>query len=358
MYTFLVFRLSGYLLRETIGLYIFGVAAFWLLLSIDLLTSWAKFLIEQEASLGTVGRLMLYKLPFFLHLSLPMAVVFAILLATGRLSKDSELKAAYSLGARPLILLIPLLTLGLAASGLALLNNGFIEPVAERSYEALKDSFFYTRPPAESQNNVAYRNVDKSIYFAGKIVASSNEDTEEGELSGVYILQPDGTTISAPSGIWKSETKEWVLNGAQVVAPNGAASIENELALPFELESEVAESLAEDSTLTLAELNERLLDVNQTGRELRNVRFSFHTRIADAFSALVFALIAGILGLQLHGRAAGFGWTIALLVMFWALWTLQGSLFEQGVLSPIAAAWFTSGVVAVVAFAIAWWRLR
>ena len=83
-YTSWVLRLSRYFVRETTGLYLFGVAAFCLLLSIDMLTSWAKFLLEQEASLGTVTRLMLFRLPVFLHLSMPIAIVFAILLATGR----------------------------------------------------------------------------------------------------------------------------------------------------------------------------------------------------------------------------------------------------------------------------------
>ncbi|MCA9837929.1 MAG: LptF/LptG family permease [Trueperaceae bacterium] len=350
-------RLSRYFIRETTGLYIFGVAAFCLLLSIDMLTTWSKFLLEQEASAATVGRLMLYKLPMFLHLSMPIAIVFAILLATGRLAKDSELKAAYSLGVKPFNMLFPMLFFALLISLLTLLNNGFIEPVAQRSYDQLVDSFFYTKPPPETQTNVAYRISDDSIYFAGRIRADEF-DSNIANLSGIYVLRPDGSSISAPEGNWNSEERSWLLYDAEIVQPDGSKEVRPELSLAFETASDAAEVLVDSASLTLAELNNRLAEAQRTGGQLRDLRHSFHTRIADAFSALIFALIASVLGLQLHGRASGFGWTIVLLVLFWALWTLSGQLFEQNVLSPVVAAWLTSGLVGVVGLGLAWWRLR
>lgn len=350
-------KLSQYFIRETSGLYLFGVAAFCLLLSIDMLTSWAKFLLEQNASPETVGQLMLLRLPVFLHLSMPIAIVFAILLATGRLAKDSELKAAYSLGVKPFGLLIPMLGFALLVSSVTLVNNGFVEPVAKRSYDRLVDSFFYTKPPAEVQTNVAYRIADDSIYFAGRVRADE-EDTNKASLSGVYILQPDGTSISAAQGDWDSASRKWLLYDAQTVAPNGETSLSAELELAFETEADATEVLVDNEALTLPELNEKLAEVKRSGGELRALSYVFHSRIADAFSAFIFALIATVLGLQLHGRASGFGWTIVLLVLFWALWTLSQSLFESNVLSPVVAAWFTSALVGCVGIVLAWWRLR
>ena len=164
--------------------------------------------------------------------------------------------------------------------------------------------------------------------------------------------------ILPPSGSWNSEERTWLLYDAQTVKTDGEAILENELELRFETASDVAETLVDDTSLTLTELNERLAETRQAGGQLRDLQFTFHSRIADAFSAFIFALIASVLGLQLHGRAAGFGWTIVLLVLFWALWTLSSSLFDQNVLSPIVAAWLTSGLVGVVGLIVAWWRLR
>ena len=142
------------MVRETAGLYLLGIMAFCLLLSIDLLSVLARFLIEQGASVPEVARLLFYKLPWFLHLTLPLALVFAILLATGRMAKDSELKATYAAGVSPYRLLLPLVALGVLVSGATIVNNGFLEPIAERRYQAIIDAFVYVRPPNAAESDV------------------------------------------------------------------------------------------------------------------------------------------------------------------------------------------------------------
>ena len=352
-----MFKLSRYLVLETLGLYLFGVAAFCLLLSIDKLVGWADFLIRYEASPATIGRIMLYTLPQFLHQAMPIAIVFAILLATGRLAKDSELKAAYSLGVRPLGLLVPLLFLGLVVSSVTLYNNGYLEPAATKIHDDIVESFFYDRPQAEAQDNVAFRSAELGIFFAGKVEAQE-DDPSRANLTGVLVLQPDGTSLSATSGIWDSQERSWTLFDAERVAADGEREVIGTAPLEFEVETNAQASLAENETLSLTQLNERIAAAPATGEQTRSLRHLFHTRIADAFSALSFSLIAGILGLQLHGRASGFAWTIVLLVGFWATWTFSGTLFEQGVLAPMPAAWLTSALVAVLGFTVAWARLR
>jgi hypothetical protein len=70
-------RLARYVLREASGLYLLGIAGLCLLLSIDFLTVLARFLVEQGASVGAVGATAGVQAPWFLHLTLPIAVVFA-----------------------------------------------------------------------------------------------------------------------------------------------------------------------------------------------------------------------------------------------------------------------------------------
>jgi lipopolysaccharide export system permease protein len=352
-------RLWGYMLRETTPLYILGVATFCLMLSIDMMVTWANFLIRNNATLAQVGQLMVLKLPYFLHLALPIATIFAVLLATGRIAKDSELKAAYSLGTSPVRLLLPLLFLGLIISALTLFNNGYLEPKTQPAYDTLVNSFYYSTPPAATQNNVAYRSSEGDtagdIYFAGKIQAVQDDRTQ-AELSGIMIRKTDGSTITAPSGIWDSNSKTWLLYDPQVVGEE--TTLPGSLSLPFEISDNPTNNLTEDEQLTLNQLWQRLQEQRKSGAETRDSSFAFHKRIADGFSALIFVLIAGVLGLQLHGRAAGFGWTIVLIVIFWAMWTLSSQLFREQVLSPVSAAYFTIAVGALMGGILAWWRLR
>jgi lipopolysaccharide export system permease protein len=349
-------RLAGYLLRETAGLYLLGVAAFCLLLSIDTLTVWASYLIQQNATLGVIARLMLYQLPLFLHLSLPVAAVFAVLLATGRLAKDSELKAAYALGVPPLSLLWPLLGFGLLISGVALLNNGYLEPRGQIAEDELVASFFNARPSAETQRDVSFRQ-EGGLYYAARIRADTLDRTR-AELSGVLVYGDDGTLYSAPYGTWDSEVNTWTLEEVEVLREGEAPRVEPTLTLPFTLQADAGASLSAAENLTLSELYARIEAGRRAGQSVRGDLFNLHRRLADASSAVIFVLIAGALGLHLRGRSAGFGWTIVLLVCFFALWTLAESFFEQGILSPVAAAWLTTGVVGLVGSALALVRLR
>ena len=351
-------KLARYVVRETFWLYLLGLAAFWLLLSIDTLVTYSNFLIYYGASLGQVGRLMLYKLPYTLHIALPVALVFAVLLATGRLAKDSELKASYAAGVPPLRLLTPLILFGLGVSLIAVFNNGYLEPLGVEAEDALVNSFYYDRPPAELQTNVAYRVPDLGVFYAGRVQADE-KDPNRATLSGVLVIQNDGTTVTAPEGVWNSErgVQTWTLQDVQVTALEGEPTLSAELTLPFS-SALVGENLTDSDQLTLTELGRRLGAARSAGGDTRDLTFTLHRRLADAFGAVIFALIAGALGLTLHGRSAGFGWTIVLIVLFYVLWTLSGNFFEQRVLPPIAAAWLTSAVVGVLGVAVAWRRLR
>ena len=356
MFKSLKLYLPSYVLLETAGLYLFGLAAFCLLLSIDTLTVWAGYLLEQNATLLDVGKLMLFQLPFFLHISLPIAAVFAVLLATGRLAKDSELKAAYALGVPPLSLLGPLILFGLTVSVLAVINNGYLEPRGEVAEQELVASFYNARPQAETQRDAAFTQ-DAGVYYAARIRAEEAERTR-ANLSGVLIYRNDGAILTAQNGTWDSVARTWTLDAVEVLPPEGLPRQEGQVVLPFDLENDAATSLTESEQLTLGNLWERIQRSSSAGRNIRDDLFNFHRRLADAFSAAIFVLIAGALGLHIRGRSAGFAWTIVLLVLFFALWTLSENLFEQGVFSPIVAAWFTSALIGSVGLVVAAVRLR
>jgi lipopolysaccharide export system permease protein len=346
-------RLSRYVLREAAGLYVLGLAGLCLLLSIDFLTVLARFLVEQGASATSIARLLVFKAPWFLHLTLPIAVVFAILLAAGRLAKDGELRAAYAGGVSPLRLLVPLVGAGLLVSAVAVVNNGWLEPAGEAAYQAEIQGFLFARPPAATQTDAAFQIPGEGVFFAARLRAD-RDDPSRAELSGTLVLGADGTTVVAPRGTWNAGERSWTLRDAEVTRPDGSRSVEPSYTVPFPLASTPEETLARPQQQTLTDLSRRIRTLEAVGADASATRFELHRRIADASSAAVFALVAGALGLRVRSRGGGFGWTIALLVLFWAAWTLTGGLFESGVLRPAAAAWVTPALVGAIGLALAW----
>lgn len=341
------------MLHEASGLYLLGVVGLCLLLSIDLLSVLARFLIEQGATGTQVGRLLLFKLPWFLHLTLPVAVVFAILLTSGRLAKDAELRAAYAGAVPPRALLAPLVAGGVLVSALALVNNGWLEPLGEAAYQAEIQGFLYVRPPAATQTDAAFAVPGTGVFSAARIRAD-RDDSAAAELSGVLVVLEDGTVVTAVRGRWDADERTWQLQDVERSTATGERERLVVLTIPFLLEATPEETLARPQQQTLSELQRRVASAVAVGADASASRFELHRRVADASSAAVFALVAAALGLRVRGRSGAFGWTIALLVAFWASWTVTGGLFESGVLGPIAAAWATPLGVATIGAGLAW----
>jgi len=344
-------RLARALLGETTGLFLLGVAGVSLLLSIDLLSVLARFLIEQEADLATVARLLLAKTPWFLHLAMPVAATFAVLVTGGRMARDSELKAAQAGGIAPRSLIVPLVAWGVLISGAGVVVNGVVEPRSERVYQRIIDGFLYGRPPAASERDVSYL-VDDTIFHASRIRAD-RDDPRQADLDGVLVRLPDGTLLTARSGRWRSDEGVWDLAEGWRLPADGDPVPRGPETLAFPLQVDPSTSLARGDTLPLGELRERIAERRAAGTDASEARFDLHRRLADATSAAVFVLAAAALALRLRGRAAGVAWTIVLVAGFWAAWTLSAALFDQGVLGPVAAAWATPAAVATIGVALA-----
>lgn len=338
-------RLARSLLRETTGLFVLGIVGVSLLLSIDLLSVLARFLIEHDAGLVTVARLLAAKTPWFLHLALPVAATFAVLVTTGRMARDSELKAAQAGGLSPRSLLVPFVVWGVLVSAASVAINGSWEPRAERTYQRIIESFLYGRPPLASERDASYL-VDDVIYHAARVRAAT--DADGAALSGVLVRLADGTLWTSREGVWDPEAASWTLAEGWTLPVDGDPIPAGPRTLAFPLELDPAASLARTDTLTLAELARIVDERRAAGADAGEQRFDLHRRLADAASAAVFVLVAAVLGLRLRGRAAGVAWTIALVAGFWATWTLAAALFDRGVLGPLTAAWSTPAVFALV----------
>ena len=123
---------------------------------------------------------------------------------------------------------------------------------------------------------------------------------------------------------------------------------------PFQLEASPSDTLERPAQLPLGRLIEQRRIVGAAGGDTTELSFNLHRRLSDAFSAAIFATFAGAIALRVRGRAAGFAWTIVLLVGFWALWVLSGNLFESGAVEPLVAAWLTPALAGVGAALLAW----
>ena len=96
--------------------FVISVAVFTFFLVIDRVYQLTDLVIGKQVPARLVLALLLYLLPPLLSLSMPIAVLMAVLIAGGRLSADLEVAALKASGVSPARLLRPVLAVGIIAS--------------------------------------------------------------------------------------------------------------------------------------------------------------------------------------------------------------------------------------------------
>ncbi|WP_293913069.1 LptF/LptG family permease [Deinococcus sp.] len=359
-----------YVFREVWPLYLGGVLLFLFLDMTNLISTVVGAFLQYHTGVLGALTLLAYKLPGILNRDLVVAVPFALLLAFGRLAKDSELKAAYAGGVRPLNLLLPMLLPALLIGVVVFLNAGYVTPSGQaRFWNSYYGVVFKQAVPPPTTDNYAYA-AGGNFFTAGRVQAvapplsaarpatatpASAPNPNQAVLSGV-VVQTKAGTYSAAGGVWDSRARTWTLNGGYLVAPDGTISLlRSQLTLPQnDVLTRPPPPLDQSTTPQLRAQLGRL----QSGSEpYHRAAFELDRRLADPFTPLIFVLAAGALGLLISNRAWAVGSVILFLVAFYAIWSTAPQLAGVGALSPTLAAWLPNLLFGLFGLALAW-RLR
>jgi lipopolysaccharide export system permease protein len=191
--------LSRYLLRQLVAPFLFGLAA---LTSLMLLSQIAKkfgALVGKGLPWGVIAEVFALSLPFIVAMTLPMAVLLAVLYAFSHLAADNEITAMRASGISVYQILTPVLAWGVL---MAVLNFGFVDQVLPRTNARLRGLLIdigRKKPTLELREQVI-NEVPPSQYFlrAGRI------DAATGRLKDITIYDMGGETsrriIYADSG--------------------------------------------------------------------------------------------------------------------------------------------------------------
>ncbi|HEV3347590.1 MAG TPA: LptF/LptG family permease [Methylomirabilota bacterium] len=109
--------LDRYIVKELGPPFAIGVGVFTFFLVIDRIYQLTDLVITKNVPFVLVMPLLIYMLPAFLALTLPMATLVAVLLVTGRLAGDLEVAALKASGVSPLRLLLTVLDITRDRSG-------------------------------------------------------------------------------------------------------------------------------------------------------------------------------------------------------------------------------------------------
>jgi lipopolysaccharide export system permease protein len=190
--------LHWYILKQHLVPLLLGFGVVTFILEMDVLFDYLDLVINRGVAPLAVLQLFLLSLGYIVALSVPCAVLVAVLMTFGRLSQDNEITALRASGVNLASILVgPLLAAGLLAVGLTFFNDRVL-PESNHAFANLLIDIGRMRPTAKLQEGVFITD------FPGYnlLVRSVNGRTNEMRGVTIYQLNPGGppTLILAKRG--------------------------------------------------------------------------------------------------------------------------------------------------------------
>lgn len=353
--------LDRYILREMVVPFLLGLAIFTSILLIVRILKLVELVVNRGVPIAQMVRIFSYILPAFLEVTVPMALLLAILVAFGRLSSDSEVIAMRAAGISLYRLLVPVATFALVVAlltawlsvtarpwGNSHLRQGLYEIVKTRAAAGIKPKVFND----EFRNLVIY--VDRirpaSDVLEGILVADTRDPSlhntvyaETGRL--ITNEQRHSLTLRLENGgIYSTGGDDKGYQDTRFTTYDITLDLNAALAQLRDRERDVSE-------LTLPELRAAIADKTAAGDPANAERVELQRKLAIPFACLVFAAIGVPLGIQptraVHSR--GFSLSLGLIFLYYLLLTFGQNLGERGSLPPVIAVWLPNAVLSMVA---------
>ncbi|HVE69891.1 MAG TPA: LPS export ABC transporter permease LptG [Thermoanaerobaculia bacterium] len=384
--------LSRYVLKEMIGPTALGFAFYTSIIAMRVLFELAGMIIRRSLSWGAVGKMLLFSLPNIVVLTLPMSLLFGILIAVGRLSSDSEIIAIRALGISMRKVYRPVFLFSFAVFLMTFYLINFVMPRGNANVQALraeltaasaerivKPRVFHT----EYENVMIYVNdVDPTTgQWKGVFVADNTRDTsspdgttpaemaqeaanrrsdedaigglaQQGAGQRVIVADRGNISLQRPSkDIWMNllgaETHVW--DPSKPDRYDRTDSATQRILLPTRSRSGAVDTNSVTRTFREMNLNELVAQERALSRSRwasdrynRNVALvEIHKKFSIPFACITF----GILGLPLGitnrrgGKSSGFSLSIAIIVAYYLMITNGEELASSGKIPPWLGMW-------------------
>ena len=344
--------LDRYLYKELLSPFALGLLLFTFFLLIDKIFDLTELLINKGVPAWMVGMLLVYILPAFLVLTIPMALLLAILVCFTRLSADMEIVALKASGVSPVRLLRPVLVY----AAIALIGTFFLfvqaVPWGNLSFKQLVFQILQTRASTGIRERVFNDAFGHFVIYVEEISASQIglkglfiSDERDPALSRIItaregrLLSNEATkriTLRLLDGIVHEMDAKTFATYRQVAFAiyDLTLAIENPLVA-------AAHAPKGDREMTLSELAATARTVMGARGNPNPFLVEWHKKFSIPAACLVFALVGLPLGIRAHqgGKPAALILALAVILFYYIALTLGEDLGDRGYVWPWLAMW-------------------
>jgi len=331
-----------YVLSELLKPFVAGVVAFMIIMISNTLYIFMELIVKSGVDSWTVAQMLLYSLPAIVVVTLPVAYMFATLLALGRLGRDSEITAMRACGVSLSRIIAPVIVISLLISGLGYTLQEQVVPWANRqTVEVLKRMM--SREPLQAVKEKYFLKTDQRNFYVNEI------DRDKGLLKQVYVI--DQTQSEFPQVIAAEqatrENTRWVLSNGVSRKLEASGFLDHEIRfgrMEIEMEIQADKVFANQldvRSMASGEARELIDRKKQEGQDTRADELDYYTKSSLPLATFFTILLAAPIGILFSkmGNYFGVAISIALVFIWYVTYSIFTSLGKAGTVEPFLAAW-------------------
>jgi len=335
--------LDRYLLKELGPPFVLGAGVLTFFLVIDRVYDLTDLVITKNVPFHLVMGLLAFMLPAFLGLTLPMALLVAVLIVSGRMAGDMEVAAFKASGVSPLRLFRPFVLAACVVSVMVAFITLIAAPAASGAFQNQLFQILQTKATTGIKERTFTASFNQMVMYVEDISAS------QVALRGLLVSDERDPKLSrvivAKQGRLFTDTKKRrvtmrFIDG--VVSETDTADAQRfrltafslyDLNLPLENPQRAAQRIEKpEKEMTLEQLRALVVELEAQGQIVAPFRVEIQKRFTLPVAALVFVMVGFPLGIrtQRGGRTLAMGSSLAIVVGYYVIHTfLEGMALRQ-----------------------------
>ncbi|MGA3334806.1 MAG: LPS export ABC transporter permease LptG [Terracidiphilus sp.] len=356
--------LTRYILGEILSLTLIGCVLFTFILFMPQLPHILEVVVRSSSTWADVAEVFLFTLPNLFKVTVPMAVLWGVLLGLSRLASDSEIIAmrASGLGIGYFVRVASIVAVTGTLLGLG--NSLYLAPRANQAIIEMEQSIETSQASYEIQPRVFYEDFHNFVLYVQDVRSGT------GAANWRQVFMAD---VSAPANpiITTAASATVVTDNTQELLMRLRDGVRDETLAEQPEQSNISTFTTTDLPLVLSQQNDVHLGRLDTalyamplsallerihGPEGKRYLIELHNRFAFPAACLVLMLVGVPLGVASRrgGKSSGFVFTILLVFVYYFLSSTGIALGHQSKLPAFFAVWSANLLFAAAGTFLLW----
>jgi len=359
--------IDRYVIREVLLPFVIALLVFTFILIVPSMMQYAEAFIAKGVPTSIVLRAMATLLPSSLALSIPSALLIALLIAFGRLSADREFVAMQACGISVARLLRPVALISILGWGATSYVMLEALPDANQAFREIAYKVLAQRAEGEVKPRVFFDEFPDLVLYVRDIPPEGGwndlfmADNTPGRPQAVYLVRHGRVIL------------DQVKRKVEMVLEDGTRHVTNADGTyqVIKFDRQVISVSPErafprggpqkgDPEMTIAELKERAAEFERQGLSSHNQIMAIHRKFAIPVACLVFGIIGLALGAtnRRDGKLGSFVFGLGVIFAYYIPLTLGPALAKGHLIPPWLAVWAPNIILSAVGAALFLWRSR